>query len=202
MSTSPDFVPKSPGPAPQQESSPTPTSPNVSRSAVNSPESGLIASGQKSERVSRRRRPSIFYYVLTAVVAVIIVVAAIAIADDLHHARGTSTLLLINKGTQDLIPAGQFDSVVIDAKSASLVSGTVAIVYAVTVFTMSSAQFYYLTKNGNVSGYEWTSGAEQNVSSYELNIVIPEGISDLVFLNSYPVEALVGYSTDLTIAAT
>ena len=108
-------------------------------------------------------------------------------------------MVLVQKRTQDLIPQGQFDSVVIDAKSASTVNGSVTILFAVIVYTMNVSQFTYYVKNEVVSGYEFTSGTLQNVSPYFINVQVPAGFSYLIFANPLPIQALVGFNSDLTL---
>lgn len=146
-----------------------------------------------------RKRPSTVYLLITSVVLVVIVVAALALTGVFHRGNASTSTLLVVMGTRDLIPASQFDSVVINAKTASEITGMVAVVFAVNVYTMNISQFNDLVKMGSVSGYETTSGMIENTTSHNINLVVRAGISYLVFLNSYPVEALVGFSTNLTL---
>ena len=136
------------------------------------------------------------------VVAVVIVLAALVVTEDFRRASGSSTTILVTKGTRDLIPAGQFDAVVINAKAASVVNGTVIILFAVIVYTMTTEQFnsYVKTVNVSVGGYTWSSGLIQNDTfGYRINVQITAGFTYVVFANPRAVQTLVGFNTNLVL---
>jgi hypothetical protein len=128
-----------------------------------------------------------------------IVVFVLAVTGIPHRGVGQSSELLVKKGTQDLIPAGQFDAVDVNAKATSVVTATVAVVFAVEVYSLNYSEFTHLEFHSNISSYEWTSGLLQNTTDYALDVSVPAGISYLVFSNPFPVEALLAYGTNLTL---
>ncbi len=162
------------------------------------------AVGSASARKTWWNRSITLYAILATVVAVVLVLAAFVATGDLRRTSGSSPTILVTKGTRDLIPFGEFDTVVIDAKAASEVNGTVVILFALIVYTMTTQQFtsYVKTANVSVDGYTWSSGLIQNdTSGHNLDIQVVAGFTYLVFANPLPIQTLVGFSTNLILEA-
>ena len=150
----------------------------------------------------KRKPPIALYSIFTVAAAVIVVLAGLAISADIDRGGASSATVLVKKRTIDYIPQGQLDAVVINTKTSSVVNGSVTILFAIQFYTMDSAEYESFVKTLVVSGYLWTSGLLQNVSPYLLNVQVPAGFSYLVFANPLPIQALVGFNSDLTLKAT
>lgn len=158
-----------------------------------------VTSGSPPRREILSKRWIALYAILTVLVVVIVIVAALTLAGDFRRGGNPSAILLVPKGTRDVIPAEQFDSVAIDARTDSTITGNVVILFAVDIYLMTTSQFNSYDRTLNVSGYQWTSGIMQNVTSYSLEVAVPPGLSYLVYSNPYPVSSLVGYNTNLNL---
>lgn len=145
------------------------------------------------------RRTRLLYVILASVIIVVVVVAGLDFVGLFSRGSGDGSTTLAKKGTVDLIPAENFNAIVFEAKSASVISGTIAIIYVLDVYEMNSSEFSHLVRLNNVSGYQWTSGQLQNTSGYGLEVHAAPGMDYLVFYNPAPIEALLGYSTNLVL---
>ena len=162
----------------------------------------ISSSGSRPPRRTWWNRSITLYAILAVVIVVVVVLAALVVTGEFRSAGGSSTSILVTKGTRDLIPVGQFDAIVINAKAASEVNGTVVILFAVIVYTMTTEQFnsYVKTLNVSVEGYSWSSGLIQNDTfGYHINLQITAGFTYLVFANPRPVQTLVGFNTNLVL---
>ena len=178
------------------------TATDISAPVGGGSESRISSSGLRASRKSWWNRSIALYSILAVVIVVVVVLAALVVAGEFRRASGSSTSILVTKGTRDLIPVGQFDAVVINAKAASEVNGTVVILFAVIVYTMTTEQFnsYVKTLNVSVEGYSWSSGLIQNDTfGYHINLQITAGFTYLVFANPRPVQTLVGFNTNLVL---
>ena len=175
--------------------------------AASAAESGTFHEGSKraggpavpqgTSRVPVWRRPTRHYAVIAVAVAAVLVVAGLVIADTLRRPGVSSTTLLVPKRTTDLIPALEFDAVIIDAKSPSVVTGNITIIYAIDLYVMNYTQYQVLARKLTVVGYGWTSGLMQNVTYYDIDLPVPSGFSYFVLFNPEPVQTLVGYNSAL-----
>ena len=158
-------------------------------------------SGVQKQGSARRKPPTALYSILIVATAVTVVLAVLAISANLDRGSASSATILVKKRTIDYIPQGQLDAVLINTKTSSVVNGSVTILFAVQFYTMNSTEYESFVKTLVVSGYLWTSGLLQNISPYLLNVQVPAGFSYLVFANPLPIQALVGFNSDLTLKA-
>jgi hypothetical protein len=180
--------------------SPEPQDPSAPAGQVPGAESATVQ--PKLERVSTRQHSRVLYTIIVVVVAIVVVMVAIAYTEAFRANSGSSTSVLLKKGTTDLIPAGQFDDVSVDAKANSTISGSVTIIYEAALYSMTYQQVLAFAKTLVVSGYLWTSGLMENVSKYSFDVPVSAGFSYFVLANPGAVESLVGYDSNLTLAPT
>ncbi len=161
------------------------------------------SSSTAGPEVPRARQPGVrrhqtFYLVAAVAVAAALVLVALFLTGDFGRSR-ESTTLLVKKGAVDLISQGQFDAVIIHAASPSVVSGDIAIIYVVDMFTMNTSQFKSYVKTLSISGYDWTSGTLENTTGYAIDVPLGAGWWYFVLVNPAPVQTLVGYNSNLVL---
>ena len=161
------------------------------------------ASERPGEASPKPRRGA---YVVVAVVIVIgMLVAAYALSDGFHRpASGASNTVLVQEGTIDTVPVGQFDAINLAVPSGnSTVNGTIIDSYGLELFTMTPAQFQYLAVKGVFNGFQWTSGVIANDTVTNVNLVFGPGSWVVVFYNPNPIPTAlttsVGFYTNLVL---
>lgn len=152
----------------------------------------------RSRKPGPRRRQAA-YVAVTLAIAAALVLVALYLTGDLGRSSGSSTTLLVKKGAVDLISQGQFDAVIVHAVSPSVISGDIAVIYVLDMFTMNTSQFKSYVKTLSISGYEWTSGTLQNTTGYVIDAPLETGWWYFVLVNPAPVQTLVGYNSNLVL---
>jgi hypothetical protein len=185
---SPDFDDRvgSSSPAPVQEWTPPPA-------AGSSPQEPA----PKSKRTT--------YVVIAVVIVVVMLVAAYALTNGFRRPTSSpAESVLVPQGADYSLPVAQFNGVTITVNSGNAtVNGTIVCSYGLQLYTMTPAQFEYLSIKGDFDGYEWTSGVLANDTIYNINLVFGPGQWVVVFYNPNPVHTFlttsVGFYTNLVL---
>ena len=149
---------------------------------------------------SNRRVPRSWLYTIVAIIVIVVVVVVGVSVIDHNTSGGTSTTVLVAKGTLYGLPAGQFNSEVVNPTSTATVTGSIVNLNGVYVYTMTPAQEQSLARTGTVSGgYLWTSGYLANDVHYNISLTFQPGSWDIVFLNpSDTNETWLGFTSNLS----
>jgi hypothetical protein len=145
------------------------------------------------------------YVVIAVVIVAVMLVAAYGLTGGFKRSSsGPSESVLVPEGADYSLPVAQFNGVTITIPSGNAtVNGTIADSYGLQIFTMTPAQFEYLSIKGDFGGYEWTSGVLANATIYNINLVFGPGQWVVVFYNPNPVHTFlttsVGFYTNLVL---
>lgn len=139
------------------------------------------------------------------VIVVLLVLVFYSLAGIYHHGTSSGTkTVLVPAETLYLLPAEQFDAVVVTTQSAALVNGTISHTGSLFLYTMTVKQEQALAINNSVSGYEWTSGLiTNNLTVTYIELTVSPGNWYLIFLNPSTNpnnQSSVGFLTDLTLS--
>jgi len=148
------------------------------------------------------RRTKIYVGAAVAVIVVIIILAYV-LSGGFHRSSGSPSDIILPSGTSYAMGAGQSTGVTLAVTTPSVLKGTFQTGGAVVVYTMSPTQYEYLVKEGNLSGYAWTSGQVPSQSYYNLSVSLAVGSWVLVFVNPNTINpTAVTFYTSVTLTPT
>lgn len=180
-------------------------SPNASHS-VAGPGSPAVSSPEAvtpDPRKPRAHRGNPIYTGIVVVILVVAVVLAYVLTGGFHSSNGSSgssSTVLIPRGTGYSYNIGQFNGINFVISSESRIQGELNSTHGVAIYILTPAEFEYLVKNLTVGQYVWTSGVVADQSIYHLNVTVQPGQWVLSFVNpnvSWPTG--IGFYSDVTL---
>ncbi len=144
---------------------------------------GAQGTSAAAPKVPKRFLGSWTWVVIGVVILAVGSAVAVVWIGGLHHAPSStsSSVVLAPSGTSYSLPIGQISGVVFSANATSTLHGSVNSSEGVQMYIMDMAQYETFGKTGNVTGYEWTSGAVRATTIYDLDVSVPTGSWILVF---------------------
>ena len=139
---------------------------------------------------------------MIATVIVVVIVLVWALTGGLHSNSGNSPEILVPAGSFFTLPAGQLNDVSVVVGSTATFNGTISESYGLAVYVMTPTQLASFLKSLKLAGYEWSSGNLTNDTVYTINVSVPPGSWDLVFLNpntNIYISTSYGFYTALTL---